>query len=143
MRISWCITWIRSINIDDSLDDNNYIMKTSNSRAKHLMQLFQMENDYTHHRHKINTIKNKNAKKEAMKSYHTQVNAINSFQKNSNISGSFKVYQRQKTINHENKLLHNSLMKQYSRSKPNQSMNSTVRSNRSERSLRSSIRKSQ
>lgn len=118
-------------------------MKTSNSRSKHLMHLFKIENDYCHHRQKILTIKNKNAKKEAMKSYQTQVNAINSFQKTSSISGSFKVYERQKTINRENQLLHNSLMKQYSRSRPNQSLNETLRSNRSERSLRSSVRKSQ
>ena len=113
-------------------------MKNSKSRSNHLMHFFEMENDYLKHRKKIINIQKRDAFKEVKKNYTSQMAMINSFQKNYNAGEAFKSNQRQRTITHENQLLHNSLMRQYKRPNPVQSMNSTFRSSKSSCSMKSS-----
>ena len=62
------------------------------------MHLFELENDYLHHRKKIVNIRKRDAAKIAKKTYNSQMNMINSFHKNFSAGESFKVSQRQRTI---------------------------------------------
>ena len=72
-------------------------MRNSKSKTNHLMHLFELENDYLHHRKKIVNIRKRDAVKVVKKTYNSQMNMINSFQKNFSAGESFKVSQRQKS----------------------------------------------
>lgn len=52
---------------------------------------------------------------ELKKSYNSQMEMINSFRKNWTNSSNFKHVEKQREITHHNKLLQNSILKQYSR----------------------------
>lgn len=90
-------------------------MNKSPPRNNRLMNIMDIEKDFMRHHQRITRVKNRNTVKQLKKTHNSQMDMINSFRKNWVHSHAFKNNEQNRTISSQNKILLQSLNRQYHR----------------------------